>query len=161
MNPSVTVAWLTFLSACMIVVPSTTTLVVAYWARQAAKEKQQRDEAAAKLAEHKLEDVANAAKQVAVEAKQVAVRVAEVAKVAADGADRADRKADENLAITKDVHTLVNSQMGQQLMLFAITARTLANLTNNPAHIKTADEADAKLAEHQARQATVDERHAN
>jgi hypothetical protein len=58
--------------------------------------------------------------------------------------------------VTKDTHTLVNSQMGQQLMTYAITARTLANLTQKPEHIQAADEADAKLAEHQRKQAVVD-----
>ena len=62
-----------------------------------------------------------------------------------------------DIAVVADkTHTLVNSQMGQQLMMYAITARTLADLTHKPEHIQAADEADAKLADHVSKQHLVD-----
>jgi len=65
-------------------------------------------------------------------------------------------EAGKTFAVVKQVHTLVNSQMGQQLQLYAITARTLANLTRKAEHIEAADRADAALAEHAAKQKIVD-----
>jgi hypothetical protein len=58
--------------------------------------------------------------------------------------------------LAEKTHTLVNSQMGLELMLHAVTARTLANLTKKPEHVKAADAAEKKLREHEAKQAVVD-----
>jgi type II secretory pathway pseudopilin PulG len=81
-----------------------------------------------------------------------------VAEVAAETAQTTQEQNAQILKTTDKVHVLVNSQMGQQLMMYAITARTLANLTKDPEHIKAADEADKKLAQHQLRQSLVDDK---
>jgi hypothetical protein len=68
----------------------------------------------------------------------------------------AAKKADKLAVVADKTHMLVNSQMGQQLMLYSITARTLANLTQDPKHIQAADEADRRLQEHVMKQQMVD-----
>lgn len=63
----------------------------------------------------------------------------------------------EKTAATVDiVHTLVNSQMGEQLRIGMVAARTLANVTKAPADMNLADEAERKYSDHQAKQAVVD-----
>lgn len=86
----------------------------------------------------------------------VAQKVDQVKEVAAVAVQAATNQGNQILSVNDKIHTLVNSQMGQQLMLYAVTARTLANLTNKPEHLKAADEADKKLEEHQLRQSVVD-----
>jgi hypothetical protein len=90
--------------------------------------------------------------------REVSRKVDTVARVAAETAADAHNVAARSFDLADKTHTLVNSQMGQQLMLYAITARTLANLTNNPEHIKAAEEAEFKLHQHNEKQRTVDER---
>lgn len=92
------------------------------------------------------------------QAESAAVKADTVAKVAAQSVSAASKKSDVILDVANKTHTLVNSQMGQQLMLYATTARTLANLTKDPAHIAAANTADQKLAEHQLKQSIVDDK---
>jgi hypothetical protein len=87
-------------------------------------------------------------------------RADQVAKVTAQSQATVVRQNAVILDVASKTHVLVNSQFGQQLMLYAITARTLANLTHDPGHIKAADEAEKKLAEHQLKQAVVDDKQA-
>jgi hypothetical protein len=54
------------------------------------------------------------------------------------------------------VHTLVNSNMGTQLKLNAISLRRLATITNNPVDVDAAMLAEKLLKEHEAKQAVVD-----
>jgi hypothetical protein len=61
--------------------------------------------------------------------------------------------------IIQDTHTLVNSQMGEQLMIGMVSARTLAD--QNPdieSYQRLAEEAERKYKEHQAKQKVVDNR---
>lgn len=58
----------------------------------------------------------------------------------------------------KDVHTLVNSNMGIQLALNAANARWRADKENRPEDIEAAEKAEALLREHETKQAQVDAR---
>jgi hypothetical protein len=93
-------------------------------------------------------------------AQKVAQKVETVVDVTAKSVDKVDKQNAVILDVAIKTHTLVNSQMGQQLMLYAITARTLANLTKDPVHISAADAAEEKLKEHQLKQAVVDNKEA-
>ena len=97
------------------------------------------------------------------DAKKRLAKVAESADLATSNAESAAVKASETservLVLADKTHTLVNSQMGQQLMLNAITARTLANLTKESKDIASADAAEEKLRLHQKRQDIVDVEH--
>jgi hypothetical protein len=90
-------------------------------------------------------------------ADAAATKAERVAEVAAQSVAKVDHQNAVILDVANKTHTLVNSQMGQQLMLYATTARTLANLTHDPAHLAAADAADLKLAEHQLKQSVVDD----
>src|SRR5580698_2748342 len=93
-------------------------------------------------------------------ADAAATKAERVAEVAALSVAKVDHQNAVILDVANKTHVLVNSQMGQQLMLYATTARTLANLTKDPAHLAAADAADRKLAEHQLKQSVVDDREA-
>jgi hypothetical protein len=69
----------------------------------------------------------------------------------------ANKKQDLIAQVADNTHTLVNSQMGQQLQLNATTSRTLANLTQLPADKLAADQAAEKLDNHVKRQVAADE----
>lgn len=59
----------------------------------------------------------------------------------------------------EDIHTLVNSQMGQQLLIGMVSARTLAEKNPmNENYKQLADEAEQKYNNHQAKQKEVDSR---
>lgn len=53
-------------------------------------------------------------------------------------------------------HTLVNSNMGVQLRLHAVTSRRLADVLNTPETEEIAQLAAKMLEEHESKQATVD-----
>lgn len=63
------------------------------------------------------------------------------------------RKRDRTVG---QIHTLVNSQMGEQLRIGMVAARTLANVTKTKENNLLASEAEKKYADHQGKQATVD-----
>lgn len=90
---------------------------------------------------------------------KVADNVQEATSQAAEVANKATVASDRAFVIADKTHTLVNSQMGQQLMMYAITARTLANLTGKEEHMRAADLAEQKLKEHEAKQRSVDDKH--
>ncbi|HEV3021856.1 MAG TPA: hypothetical protein VGX76_05295 [Pirellulales bacterium] len=58
--------------------------------------------------------------------------------------------------VAEAVHVLVNSNMGVQLKLCAVALRRVADLTNHPADDVTAKLAEAKLVDHESKQAAVD-----
>jgi hypothetical protein len=89
-------------------------------------------------------------------AKLAASKVSEVKHTLEASTANATQKLNEIAIVADKTHILVNSQMGQQLMMYAITARTLADLTHKPEHIKAAEEADQKLSDHVAKQHLVD-----
>jgi len=57
-----------------------------------------------------------------------------------------------------DIHTLVNSQMGQQLLIGMVSARTLAETNPTDENIKLMEAAEQKYNQHQAKQGVVDGR---
>ena len=69
-------------------------------------------------------------------------------------------KLDENLKVTHDTHTLVNSNMGEQLQLGADLSRWKANQTkgtpDEEVNERAAKLAEEKLRDHQVKQAKVD-----
>jgi hypothetical protein len=71
---------------------------------------------------------------------------------------RNGRKLDANTAVQKDIHTLVNSQMGQQKLATALAARALAIAQPNDKNREAADLAEKAYADHQTQQAIVDTR---
>ncbi len=75
---------------------------------------------------------------------------------AAEGAAEVKQTLKENTDVTRDTHTLVNSNMGEQLKLTAELSRWKADQTGNPEHIRSAELAETKLREHEAKQANVD-----
>ncbi len=68
----------------------------------------------------------------------------------------ASEKADATLSVVETVHTLVNNDMHLALEGNAKLARQVADLLGTPATRVAAEEAEKKLAAHDARQASVD-----
>jgi hypothetical protein len=58
--------------------------------------------------------------------------------------------------IAVDTHTLVNSNMGAQLSISAVALRQIAFLTKDPVDVEIASKAEKLLAEHEAKQRSVD-----
>lgn len=58
--------------------------------------------------------------------------------------------------VADQTHTLVNSAMGYQLQLNAVSTRRLAILTNSPVDVQAAALAERALKEHEEKQAVVD-----
>ena len=90
------------------------------------------------------------------QANKVSAKVDAVADVAAITATKAQEAAAQALAVADKTHTLVNSQMGQLLLQYAVTARALADRTNKQDDIAAADLAEAKHEEHELKQSIVD-----
>lgn len=61
-------------------------------------------------------------------------------------------------AVAQDTHTLVNSSYGTQLAVGLAALERIAALTGDPNDRRLADDARARLEEHNARQAVVDTR---
>ncbi len=104
-----------------------------------------------------------------VAASEAAVKVDMVARHAREMAaavqDVKDDLADASSATTQKldtIHTLVNSRMGLQLKVAAVALRQVAELTvgqgRNASDVAAAEMAESLLAEHVAKQATVDAR---
>jgi hypothetical protein len=70
--------------------------------------------------------------------------------------EKTAKKVDAVQALGKETHTLVNSNMGTQLLVTSTLAQRVADLTNNPVDALVAKETRQKYDDHQARQATVD-----
>lgn len=68
----------------------------------------------------------------------------------------ASRKLNAIAKTGEQVHTLVNSNMGTQLKLNAISLRRLATITSDPVDVDAAMLAEKLLKEHDAKQAAVD-----
>ena len=65
-------------------------------------------------------------------------------------------KLDGLTETNKQIHTLVNSNMGVQLEISAVFARRIAVITKDPEDLKAADLAERYLKEHQEKQGIVD-----
>jgi hypothetical protein len=102
-------------------------------------------------------------------AKRASLERADVKKTARVAADRVEEvrqtlsKESENTIIkldelqegSKQIHTLVNANMGAQLKISSIALRRLADLTKHPEDMAAAELADKRLLEHEAKQKDV------
>lgn len=80
---------------------------------------------------------------------------AAIAAVLAIGLAWINRKVSKIVKTGDDVHTLVNSAMGAQLKLNAVSTQRLAMMTHSPVDVEAAALAEKALKEHQARQSVV------
>lgn len=91
--------------------------------------------------------------------KDKAAKVEEVAVKQEQVVEAQDKKLEALATVADKTHSLVNSAMGKQKELLAITARSKAVITNDPDDIKAADVAEKEDREHKAAQAKVDAKH--
>jgi len=91
---------------------------------------------------------------------EIAEQVKEVKVDLKTSTDKADAKTDAIAEVLNDVHTLTNSAMGLALTSNAALARWKANQTQDQGDEDAAIKAENALAEHQAKQRTVDTRRA-
>jgi hypothetical protein len=63
---------------------------------------------------------------------------------------------DQTKIVADKTHTLVNSQMGEQLRIRLVSAQALWEVTKKPEHLKLLDDAKTALADHNRKQAEVD-----
>jgi len=92
--------------------------------------------------------VAKKVEEVRVETKH---QTNEVKCALVESSSKSDAKLDT-------IHTLVNSQMGAQKRMLAITARAKADITHNPTDIAEAERAEDEYRKHETRQQTADEK---
>lgn len=88
---------------------------------------------------------------------EVAARqVKQVKESLAASDEQLHSRLDEMAATGQATHVLVNSNMGEQLKLNALLSRRMADLTKIPEDIQAAKCAEAKLQDHESKQAMVD-----
>ncbi len=104
--------------------------------------------------------VAKRVEAVRLEAREAAANVSEVKTTLEDTSAQTIKTLDEIAQVGKDTHTLVNSAMGSQKRLLAVTARALADRDPNPINIKAAEVAEEEYRQHQVKQARVDDANA-
>lgn len=118
---------------------------------------QMRTQAAIKEAAHlaavKVEEVQRGAE---LSAELAAIKVESVAKTLANTTMSANEKFANLTELTKDTHSLVNSNMAVQLKLTATVSRRLAELTGLAEDIKAAELAEHLSMEHDTKQAALD-----
>jgi hypothetical protein len=102
-------------------------------------------------------------KAAATEAKDVVATTKEVKTTLVAATAKTDGKldtlagiGDESLKLNKDIHTLVNSAMGNALRLSAAQSKRIAETTGDPADIALAEQAAKLFKEHEAKQYIVD-----
>lgn len=111
--------------------------------------------------------VVKTAKDAAIAAKEVKVKLNEVTEQNKEAAEAVSvtlqkntedmaRKVDEIAKTGEATHILVNSAMGAQKKLLAVTARALADKTGDATDISAADEAERDHAAHTGKQDKVD-----
>jgi hypothetical protein len=77
-------------------------------------------------------------------------------KKTADKVNAMESKVIDVQKVGEATHTLVNSNMGAQLLLSKTALQRIADLTHDQADIQAAETAVRMYAEHQAKQAVVD-----
>jgi hypothetical protein len=87
---------------------------------------------------------------------EAAVKVDEVKTSLAESNANTEVQLSKIEATGEKTHTLVNSNMGVQLKLNAVSTRRLAELTKNAVDAAAADLAEKTLKEHEGKQAIVD-----
>jgi hypothetical protein len=100
---------------------------------------------------------AKAVEQVSERAAIAATAVEQVKKDLTISQDVVNEKLDKAEKIAVMTHTLVNSNMGAQLKMHALLARRMADKTHEPDDISAAKQAERLLAEHEGKQAVVDQ----
>ena len=91
-----------------------------------------------------------------VQVAKAAVEVENVRTTLEDTTATSAAELAEVKQIATDTHTLVNSASLVNLRLYAVAARRIATLTNDPADITAAEAAEKQAKEHQEKQDTVD-----
>lgn len=71
-------------------------------------------------------------------------------------AKQSAKKAQETKQTVDVIHTLVNSQMGEQLRIAMVSAKTLASVKPSKANMQLALDAELKWRDHETKQAKVD-----
>jgi hypothetical protein len=99
----------------------------------------------------------DAAKDATQATHNAATLVAEVAVKTEEVKDELKTSGNETRFALTQIHTLVNSAMMAQLQVNALDKRRIASMTQDPEDAQAATLAEGKLADHQARQAEVDE----
>jgi len=94
--------------------------------------------------------------ETAVKLDEAAVKVEQVKQTLHDESAKTEEKLMSLAKVTKDTHTLVNSNMGIQLTISATALRRLADITGNGADAAAAKIAEDSLHEHEAKQRVVD-----
>jgi hypothetical protein len=90
--------------------------------------------------------------------KAAAVQVSEVKKTLDDNTQATAAKLEGLHDVAVATHTLVNSNMGNQLKISALALRRIADMTKHQDDEMAAALAEGLLAEHMARQAIVDQK---
>jgi hypothetical protein len=93
---------------------------------------------------------------VAMQAQVAARKAEEVKKTLVETTAANDQQLSEIAKTGKDTHMLVNSAMGAQKRLLAVTSRAKATITNEAMDMAAADAAEADLREHEAKQNRLD-----
>lgn len=101
---------------------------------------------------------ANQANKIAADSNKTAKESSEKLDETNTVAKDSNEKLEKLVVVADDTHTLVNSNMGVQLMMTSSALRRIADLTKQPEDIKAADEAKALLVEHERKQKIVDDR---
>ncbi len=89
-------------------------------------------------------------------ANQTANQVAEVKDTLAANTAASDKTAADTQKIVKDVHTLVNSNMGEQLLLNKTLSDQLHKVLQTDESAEAARISGEKYSDHQTKQAAVD-----
>ncbi len=91
-------------------------------------------------------------------AEEAAAKVNEVKVALVDTTAMTDEKLDSIVKTGTAIHTLVNSAMGEQKRLLAVTSRAKADLTRDPVDIVAAEVAEQSHREHVKKQSRLDAR---
>lgn len=88
---------------------------------------------------------------------KVETTAVETKQALAVATDRTEEARNETKKKLTDIHTLVNSHMAIQLRISAAALRRVADITNDPKDIETAELAEQTLHEHESGQTVVDD----
>lgn len=98
------------------------------------------------------------AKTAAIAADDAALKVDEVKEDLRENTVASAQSMADLKKVTKDVHTLVNANMGAQLKISALALRRVADLTKHQDDVAAAELAEQLLTAHNEKQAVVDKR---
>ena len=90
------------------------------------------------------------------DATDAATKVEAVKKTLEDTGSAAKKQLDGLSQVAHDTHTLVNANMGRQLLISAKALRRIADMTRDIDDKRIATDAEALLKEHEKKQSVVD-----